>query len=431
MQTHHKFGDYIHSYFLINLYTDNPITQVKDLEEEHRRTFLHEYTHFLQNISGGYGIAQIWNTYDRSRQLIAGLQREKPAQMHLPLDNSVVAKEKIHFFIHRALAGDYNMRGLDPQTTLVIDVTLEPNKHFESLHPGTGVPFVKLTLRDRYAKKLYYGFGELAIAETMAYLMEMKFFPYKQMDDFPYRACQKLGEFMGTSITQNDEWLFALCDTALLSRYPGWMFYTMLEDMTRTSFTPNDAREIYDYGIKFMENKGLRIFESYQEAVNGVCTVLNDLFQHPFYQDTVNWFQYILQKTFSLRINDTAFMLDLYREQDSFEGRWNSVYLELGTPQLHNSQHQRFFKPPQVLFEQENGIEPLFLLTMQQIQKLLLTGKQGCACMLQPVCSQNTNGLRVDDRCQNAPWERAIDDQSCAYGALWTGYGFANTQVQV
>jgi hypothetical protein len=346
------------------------------------------------------------------------------------LNNAVVDEERTNFNIQQALFGDTNVSGLEPNSISVVYVSLERNPDYESVQPGTSTRFVKLTLRDRFAKEKPYWFGETAISETMAYLMEQKFFPYQKLSDFPYRACQKLGEHLGSEITKNDEWLFALCDVSLLSRMPGWMFYEIVNDMTRAKYTPEKSTDIYDYALRLMYYLGVRVWEDYKQALDGAITVLRNLFSHPYFKPTIDWFEYILKAGYDVRKAGPHVLFDLYKEAKALEGLWNNFYLKFGTPQLHNSKHERYFNPPYDLYGKGAEIEPLFLLASQQLQKLFLTGKAALPCTFLPICSQNKNGLQVDNRCKAAPWERASDQLTCAYGALWLGYGFNGTDVE-
>jgi hypothetical protein len=102
MHYHYKYGEYIPSYLLIILATKEPVTNIKTLDPESQRTFVHEYTHFLQNISTGFGLSHIWNTYDRNRQLISHLQKTKENSMTFPLKGDVVDKQ-FFFKIRQAI----------------------------------------------------------------------------------------------------------------------------------------------------------------------------------------------------------------------------------------------------------------------------------------------------------------------------------------
>jgi hypothetical protein len=423
------YGGYVPSYLLIKIYTEAPLTEIKNLDVKDQRVFIHEYTHFLQNISGGFGHSHIWNTYDRLRQIIAGLQKTESKQLHIPIKNGIVEEQKLFLKVMSSIEGSYAVKEIDDASANIVSVELYKDQSFEKLHPNTDITFLRLQLKDSEKRESFYYFGESAISETMAYLMETKFFGPSAINNFPYRACQKLGEWMQSEITKNEEWLFAICDLALLSNYPGRIFYQVLLEMEQDNFQPKNAEEIYEYGIGIIDKMGFDIWKDFEKNKNGAIHVMKDLFNNSIFKQTLEWFNYILETGFQGRYQNPLFMLDLYREVAPFEGFWNNIYVQFGTPQLHNSLSERFFRAPYSLKDLELEIEPLFLLSLQQIHDTLIKGNY--KCVLLECCRRSTNGLETDYRCVNGPWERANDELGCAYAVLWVGYGFQEKEIIV
>jgi hypothetical protein len=431
MHRHYKFGSYIPSYLLITLNTDQPLTNIKNLDPVSKRTFVHEYTHFLQNISGGFGVSHIWNTYDRSRQLVSHLQKNEGDTLKFPLKAEVVEKELNFFKIRRAIEGGYHIKDIQDKSASVINAELYTDENFAKEYPDAKVEFVRLRLGDKGGNETGYLFGESAVSECMAYLMESKFFPEQHLDEYPYKACRNLGEYLQSEITKNDEWLFAICDLCLLSHYPGRMFYLLVNEMKEKNWVPEDAKEIYKYGIDFMYSQGWDIWGDYSKSLEGAIIVLQQLFDHHFFHPTIRWLSETLKKAYKLRWDNVSFILDLFREKEIFEGYWDEVYVLLGTPQLHNANSERYFAPTPEFLPIQDTIDPIFLLAMQQIQNLILMGKTKVACLLKEFCDKNKNGLKTDNRCGESPWERSKDKQSCAYGAFWSLYGLNDKTVEL
>ncbi|RZJ78649.1 MAG: hypothetical protein EOO20_27640, partial [Chryseobacterium sp.] len=318
MHYHYQFGEYVPSYLLIILATKEPITNIEILDEESQRTFVHEYTHFLQNISTGFGLSHIWNTYDRSRQLISHLQKSKEVSMTFPLEGEVVDKELSFFKIGRAIEGSYHVKEIQDSSAKVINVEFYKDKLYDAEYPEAKCEFIKLILKDKGGNKENYLFGESAVSETMAWLMESKYFPEKELYQYPYQACRHLGEYFDSAITRNDEWLFALCDTCLLSHYPGRMFFLLLKEMKEQNWIPNDAKEIYKYGVDFMYAQGWAVWEDLTQSLKGAIITLNELYNHPFFHPTLTWFSETLKKAYKLRWDNVSFMLDLYLLNETF-----------------------------------------------------------------------------------------------------------------
>jgi hypothetical protein len=427
VQYHFVFGSYVPSYLLIKIQIPDSLANITNLAKVDQAVFLHEYTHFLQNISGGFGHAHIWNTYDQLRQLLSDEQMNPADEIKIPIRNEVATRQRLFMKTLRTVSGNkFVPDGIDDKTALVSSVKLVKDADFEKLNPGSNIWFLNLRLRDNKNNVADYLFGDTAVSETMAYLMEKKFFGGEEINNFPYRSCQKLGEWMGTTLLENDEWLFALCDVAMLTSYPGRMFYQILLEMYQRDFLPDVAEHIYDYGLRLMYQNGWRVWDDFENNKNGAKIVLSDLIQHPIFIETVEWFKYILESGYQSRINNQYFMLELYRAADPYSGMWKNVMAQFGTPQIHNALGERFFSAPIELKKLEEKIEPLFLLSLQQINNTLMFGQAHCDLYR---CCEKAPNIEEDERCKTAPWERAKDEKKCAYGSLWKLYDFAKKKV--
>ncbi|MBS0647227.1 MAG: hypothetical protein JSR97_11665 [Verrucomicrobia bacterium] len=423
------YGTYVPCYLLINLKQTNVLlTDIKDIDERDKRIFFHENTHFLQNITGGFGHSHIWYTYDRMRQIVSDLQKNAGNEITIPVKNPVTQYQELLADVMRSMEGSYHARKpVDDNTAFAEIANMYLNESFQKLYPGKKLYFLNLQLEDDRKQKADYSFGESAVSETMAYLMESKHFGEEKVANFPYKACQKVAGYIGTDFTDNKEWLFALCDMAMVCNYPGMAFYTMLLDMHHQNFKPQNTEEIYTEGEKLMKARGWDIWKDFETNKNNSIHVIKELFNHPIFKETLDWFIYILETGFKYRKENPYFMLNLYREESPFEGSWADIYTTFGTPQLHNAEQQRFFRAPLVMKDIEAMIEPLYLLSMKQVHDTLYHGKPNCDLI--ECCRGAKVGPEVDYRCKTEPWLRAKDEKTCAYGAQWMLFGLADKKV--
>lgn len=414
----HTLGSYVHSYFVINIGTPDAIPNIKQLPPEHQATFIHEYTHFLQNITGGFGVSQIWNTFDRSRQLISSLQKSPDPVLRLPLKGSVVEQQEVYYHALKAIQGDSTLpAGMNDSLAFIKSLNFYLDDRYERIDPLSRFHFLKLRIEDSEGGKCGYKFGEIAVSETMAYLMERKYFGHSPLPNFPYHSCQLLGKYLETDITENDEYLFVLCDVALATHFPGRMFYQILLEMSHREFKPQNGREVIDYGVDYLRRNKWNPVSDMEKAVSGAVNVVEDLFRNKIFEHTREWFKYILGSGYVTRRDNPYFFLELYNAPVVFEGWWNNVIAQFGTPQLYNAKKDRYFNAPLELKGIEASIEPIWLSTIQQIHHTLLAGSRRCT--LYDVCDKSQNVIVTDYRCDTAPWDRATDDQTCAYASLW------------
>lgn len=426
------YGSYLTSFFRIYIKTKQDLGQLdsKALGEYERGMFAHEYTHFLQNITSAFGQLHGWSTYDRLRQYIAHIHKNPEKDLHLPLSGPMADEQRKLLAVRKDMEGGGRVRPyMDDASTRVVGHQLIKDDLYAEIYPDRpDLYHLHLDLKDKNDIPMKYIFGETAVSETMAYLMELKYYKGPPPPEYPYRACQHLGQYMGTALLENDEFLFALCDVSLLSGFPGTTFFNILKEMADTKFEPKTAEEVFDYGINYMYKTGWQVFEQYEKSMEGAMHVIKQLLPHPDMEPTVEWISYLIRMGFRIRSETPHLMINLYREPKLFEGYWNNIMLQFGNPSLHNDTTKRYFKTPYDLSSIEDKIDPANLIAVQEVRDtLILRNKKECG--LYKYCEQSTNGLKVDERCLNAPWERAKDAQACAYGALWKLYGLADKNV--
>lgn len=402
---------------------------VKDIDEQDQRAFFHEYLHFLQDITGGFGHSHIWQTYDRMAILISDLQQHRSTRLVIPLKRSSTDRHLLFEGLRKSMEGSYGVpKPLNDHTVKVKSANLYMNDSFKKLYPEKQLHFLNLKLEDDRGQRGDYHFGEAAVSETMAYLLEERLFGEKKADNFPYKACDFVAQYLDTNFVQNREFLFALCDLSMCCPYPGMSFYTMLLDFRNNKFHPTNAEEIYEEGEKTLSERGWDIWGEFEKSRNGAIHLIKQLFNHQIFTDTVKWFTYLLDTGYTYRRQNPYFMLELYREGNFLEGRyWTEMYTTFGMPQLHTQDFIRYVCAPLLLKDFEKGIEPLFLLSLKQVNDTLLYGKSKCE--LYECCKNAIIGPETDYRCVTEPWERAKDENTCAFGAQWFLYGLNQYEV--
>jgi len=425
-----ELGKYLTSFLRIYINTNLELDNMKgsNLTNYEKRIFVHEYTHFLQNITGAFGHLHAWNIYDRLRQHILEIQKSKSKQIDLPLDGKVADEQQAYLRIRRKMEGSYKVKnGMDDENTRIVKLALKKDADYVLLYPEhKPLHYLVLELQDKQGASMEYIFGEAAVSEAMALLMETKYFDTDPAANYPYHVCRILGKYMRTNLFENDEFLFALCDVSLLSSSPGVSFYRILLDLHQRNFKPASAEELFDYGLNFM-NTDWRIFEDYKKSMEGICHVIQTLMDNAVFKETVDWVTYLFKTGYQCRIANRYFMLELYREPIVFEGLWNNVIAQFGNPELHNNKPIRAFIAPLALKKIEEKIEPILLIALHEVHETLFKRKTECG--LVEFCKHATNGLIVDKRCLTMPWKRATDEKLCAYGALWAGFGINDRNV--
>jgi hypothetical protein len=423
------YGSYVPSYLLIKLQTEMPLNDIAVLGLEDQRTFFHEYIHFLQNITGGFGHSHIWNTYDRLRQVVSEIQKAPEPVLSLPVRNAVTEEQEKLLRIMQAISGSYKVStALNDNSTIVRNVEEYRDPNYDERYPGAKTNFIQLDLQDTSKRISSYFFGESAVSETMTYLLEKKMFGEKKLGNYPYEACQRLCDYIGTTLHHNDECLFTLCDVAMLSAYPGRMFYVLVTELHEIGYKQESAEKLFDKCLGIMYRHHWNIWQDFETAMKGASHVIGALFYHGEFVPTLKWIQYILQRGYEYRRENRFFMLELYRAASPYVGKWVEINQEFGTPQLHNAKYKRYFRAPAPLKPIEEQIEPLWLLSLQQVHDTLVHRKVKCG--LYEVCDNLDTGSVTDYDCVTQPWERAKRKPLCAYAAIWTVFKLTEKEVK-
>lgn len=426
-----ELGKYLTSFLRIYINTNLALDNIKghNLTDYEKRIFVHEYTHFLQNISGAFGHLHAWNIYDRLRQHIAEIKKNDSKQITIPLAGEIANEQQVYLRIRKRIQGSYMVKeGMEDTTTKIVNLRFKEDEDITALYPEKSpVHYLVLDLIDEQGNTMEYILGEAAVSEAMALLMESKYFETDPANNFPYHVCRLLARHMEVDLIENDELLFALCDVSLLSSFPGTMFYRILHDIQLKEFVPSNAEELFEYGLNFMYGIGWQIFEDYKKNMEGSCHVIQTLLNNAVFKETVDWVTYLFQMGYQCRIENRYFLLQLYREPIIFEGIWNNVIAQFGNPEIHNNTPIRAFIAPLALKATEDKIQPILMLALHEVHETFFRGK--CDCSLFEFCEHSTNGLTVDERCITAPWKRATDQFLCAYGALWAGFGINEKKI--
>lgn len=429
MPYHFNFGVYEDSYLVIRLNILDSLEKLRELEKVDQALFFHEYTHFLQNITSVFGRNHIWQTYDRIRQLIAFIQNDSSKDLTIPSKMNEAEMQRKLNRITKHNSGQFGLGGyVNDLTAKIESFKISSDKELDELKPGNGVRFITLQISDENNNTCDYLFGDIAVSETMAFLIESKHFQ-GEWNNFPYRSCFLFAKHLGLNLDEKPELMFTICDSCLFSSYPGWMFFENISRMVNENFVPENPEDIYEFSFHTARNFYMDVWADLEASKMGINIIIDKLLANEYFKSTGVWLKHILEGGYQARKHNMAFMLQAYREPDLFEGFWKNVVADFGTPHIINRKDERVFSAPIPLKSLEHEIDPIFLLALKQLNQTILSGSTKCE--LVSICEKSTNGLRVDDRCLNAPWERAKDEMTCAFGALWANYGLSEKEIKI
>ncbi|MBN9297327.1 MAG: hypothetical protein J0I41_09960 [Filimonas sp.] len=416
-------GTYNLSIFRIYIDSDDTFDQLSDLPDTVMRTFYHEYFHFIQDLTTPFTVNVMWQLYSSIAQLIAYAQQHGK-EIYLPLSDIPELKnlETGRQFLN-AIFGDVDCvieteAAVNPLK--VTKVSLIRRFDFLELAEAEQVRFVELTVSNSQGKIGTYSFGAIAVIETMTYLIQRKFFGDSSVDDAPYRMAYRVAELICPDWANNEEYLFAVCDLALKTLYPGWAFVVLLEELRTILPKPQSAEQIYDICLEIL-GREWKYPESFEQYKNNVITVASQLQGHDVFKINLEWFITIIQNGWQRGFDEPKIMLRLYQQWKPFNEYLLTLRNDLGMPEIVNRKKQRWFFLPKSLLKYETDIDPTILAAIAQLQDILLDGS--CRCALIEQCQASSNKMPVDSDCQTRPWVKANHEPLCPFGAVWRSFG--------
>ncbi|PUZ21576.1 hypothetical protein GA0116948_11085 [Chitinophaga costaii] len=409
------------AFFQVKIPTHRSLKNLKELPPLEQGLYFHEYLHFLQNLTTLYGASVTWNTYDRIRQVIREVQQAS-GEIVLPLNGAAVELETAHFNIIKKLTGSKDINDISSVMAEYVlqKITFPQDPLIETAFPTAGLTLIQLHFSHPQQPDITYNFGQTAISESMAYLAERKFFNLNNTSDFPYKVAEKVAIFLYPAFATNSEWLFALCDSALLHPHPGWAYVSILTAMTTEHFIPNNAEGVIDYSLKFYANNDWNIEKQLEYSVTAVLNIIDDIYQHEFFKMTKQWLKAIITNGEKIRVLNPYCMLPIFRDTEGLGNGLGFFINHLGGPHCINGLNERFMILPNGFSSSESAIHPQHLLALWQVHDLLLAGS--VPCKLYDICQTDINSI-VDNRCKISPWTRSTDEWGCPFVAIWVTLG--------
>jgi hypothetical protein len=409
----------------------------RHLSDDAAAKYLHEYVHFLQDVSTTAGLVNMVNQVDYLKQFNQDLLAE-PSGIDVPYELKPS---------HGATWFNYQMRRkwIGGGKHLMI-ASLDATEEVIELVDGHPVRRVKLSVTDQNDNNLDYFFGTYCISESMAYEIETAMYPgvLPKAPDMPYTSVRLVAEFLLPKVIWSSELIIALCDASMMFPDAGHVLYTTLLNMKTEGFIPTNEDAIYDYvNLKLSDftdpNTGLIGLDEIFHFYSHICNVqLADYFGSNVFKHNFIWVTKILSMSSSMRTIRGGIFQQLLDVRDVRSDDFaRKFYLRFGSPLITNNQNEVFFVPN--LNPKNHEIEPVYFWVFQQILELVskdwdkILSERSTLCALFDFCNKDKEESEkyTDHRCRVAPWERANDPdpQLCYFGAVWKAWGHQGKEL--
>lgn len=401
-------GCYTPAFFDMFIDTDKPATalNLQSFNDHERSVFFHEYVHFMQDFMTVCGLSNIYCLNERFRLIACDYATQNP--FYVPVH---IKDNKGNVLLNITL-NNLSWGGMGNLPTFQINGTsTTPINYYELMFAGIS-PFQYVELDTDQGK---LGFGKREIMESMAYILQRLCtkIDYKS-PEYPYCAAEKLAQHLCHTGFEKDPYnIVALCDVALMSSNPGFMFVYYLQRIDSGDLHVGKAEDIYDdyYKQKGVCNKKVMLPMEHFEMVSQMAKkALKSYIDIPQINTHLHpWIDLVFDTGLQIRQSEKYFFLTLARMGDIMS---NTLFLgildKVGTPLMHNrnNEYGRQKSNPDYgdIFQYITA-----LLAVENIFNGIFT------CPLINFCNQSTGQTKisVNESCLHAPWKRRNDVNLC------------------
>ena len=417
--------------------------------------FLHEYIHYLQDITTLSGYVKIGTIVDQVKWVV----NKKKGKLRIPYDTSSTYLYNIYPNAEcmRFSAGRFNFKdanGNSIQTDITRVIHFQSRRHqikVASRRDKFDFNEAILIFEDQFGIRREYEVGEYAISESMAYMIEQS--AYKSVlplnNDCPYMVVEKIVEHECPQ-AHNRLTMIAICDVCLNYPFPGEMFYAIVQKLKdEQNVTPALIYIMWKVGsfgdVRSYKNSWeIDSAKAHDEAIKQIGAY----FLHEFWDATKDAALASLKAGWDLRQNNPTLFLDIAIGGPLWLNMAFSNSLSLcGCMCVRTSNNDVRYMPPKSALSKEIRADTFvcllelyqILLTNKAIKDTRIGKKLSFKCSLKPWCSKCFNELGVEDittttyNCSDSPWENSLPDYrtQCEFGRLWFAYKLGKPKPRI
>lgn len=414
-------GFYEPGFLHLNINTDQSLENLNDLIETDRKlfsTFLHEYIHFLQEVTTTTGLTHASFYINLIKDVNYTIINDGKSEFTVPFEFTNEYNTLTQIELKKIYHGQN------------VEITYSKYEYYlEEIEEISDRDGIILNVK-RY-KVFYYDlsrnlrsfyFGSLCLKEFIAHSIQSKFFSDIQHPDIPYHIAGLILEKECPALSE--EFRIAICDACLMSYHPAQLFFSTIERLKKESSVPSSVEELYKYtlNLKFHGN-GIIITpeQLFYDSKEQVEDHFENALQATIFASNLNWIKHILKEGHKLRIENPTFITKLLDNNGNPTNLFYEIFQKLGTPYFTNNLSDGKFIPPRSL--EVNPHQPYQLLVFKQILQTFAGQK---SCSLENLCKKPESDVVTNSHCQNSPWKKVTEEKLCPFAQMWKTWALTN-----
>lgn len=455
-----KGGSYYPAFLCLDVNTPDDLWYLGryPIDERTEAVFLHEFIHYLQDLTTIAGLARIETVIDQIKWVCS--KARKHHKLKIPVNTDTWAYNiKPNANSLAICKGDMKLRDLQGRaidgriTTIVSFELTDTTILYSSGQSYKGKATSRLTFRDQNNILRTFDVGEMAISESMAYLIENRVYPniLVQPAECPYFVVRRIAEWK-LQRELDDLVLIALCDVCLMYSLPGIALYAILEELASTT-APITPAFIYVYGLGQKMAATFSRVKNWEDELyqtnNTAKKQFSDMFIHKYWGDFEEVTDAVFDAAYTLRTNWPTFFLDIARGgRLNLNNEYKKVIDALGCLSIKTAANQVYNFLPRVV--NDKSLDSDWFLSLHQFYNILFTTsaikndtggnpylekecdlKEWCHWSF---CKKKERDLTTESpNCKWSPWLNVSDEDltQCSFGRLWTTLGFNRVKLKI
>lgn len=429
-------GFYEPAIFHLHTIGKGKLDEIRQWDVLQKSTFLHEYIHFLQDITTIQGLNNIFIKGEYFRRISNMIKTTHPQIIRVPIKPSTIGYNVDQNWIARgATMGSMEFVEKAVSYAKKYVTTLRDNETGRRI----SVHGIAVECINDMGDYVTVWLGTLQMLEGMAKLIEENIYPTKtRLSPYnPYYIALDVADMIIPNLSSKPSTMIALFVFALQRSNPGCDFVDYLIAKAKNKFnadtlTPEIVYEDLQKTTMNFDSLGVL---NYQECHNafaeGAKDVISEYLGKVWYWQNINkWFQSIIKAGGNLRLKQPFIFHDLAQGGDIVSNNpFLSLLKDFGTPIVTNNAHDyEFIRPCRVYVSKRELIN---VYAMMQVHKVFLSNGT-FKCPLRKYCQNEPCGIRkqkVDKRCLTHPWERVRRWNQCYFNTWWNYKGFEDVEI--
>lgn len=423
---------YMPSFFRIKVGVYDDFTDMLSIPYGAYSLFFHEYIHFIQDVTTIYGLMNLHTITYYIQDVASRVGKDPNPEFKIP--------QKLEY-----RHGDYGVDNFELRPVYMGSPINPKHKKiriidYQKIPYSKGSKFLTDIIEVNYEDLLTgetctFKLGGNQVCESMAYLCESYVYKpvfeknsyiYSDADDYPYNVCKLLAEKIYPEFSQNDILLVAACDISLMTYHPGLSFVRLLEHLKKTDFLSGNFSKITEV-IQALYTDGLAFLKGSHVDFATIQNIVRDNVKKNFkcaeFEGNNKWIDTLFERANTFRTEVPQFITDVLlfgQGKDVRENQFFGYLLGfLGSPLIVNEENFGAISLPIHFYD--STFMPGLFWAINQVLRVFADNK-ALPCELKEHCKRSAvkdPEIKVDDRCDTAPWSRCYDKRLCPFAVIW------------